>query len=538
MEVENLTAAFRDGASKPDDSRFRVPLESMSTVVIFGVTGDLASRKLIPAMYNLWVAGFLPERIAVVGVARREKTDAVFRAEMCEALKQHSRTGHGDSDSCDPFVSNLFYHQLDFAEDSGYERLEERLRGIEASVGLPGHRLYYLAVSPDFFAPIVRDLGKAGLVRASSPERNDRVVFEKPFGHDLESAQALNGELGAVLTEDQIFRIDHYLGKETVQNIFAFRFGNAIFEPLFDRKYVDHVQITMAETIGMEGRRGAFYDGVGALRDVVQNHLLQLMSVVAMEPPTAFGAKDVRDEKLKVLNSVSLPQDDDPATWCVRGQYAEGREVKGFLSEDGVAPDSVTETFAAVRLYIDNWRWSGVPFLLRAGKRLHSRLTEVAIRFKQPPTHHFRRLGLPMPEANTLVFRIQPDEAISLTFSAKPPGMDFRIQPATMEFTYGGSFEAALPEAYERLLLDALRGDSTLFMRADEIERSWQIVSDVLDTWKGGTAACPLSPRYVGTSRGGPRVPERLLYVAQPVGGSAALGQVDVPVRRVWERPV
>ncbi|MBN2311394.1 MAG: glucose-6-phosphate dehydrogenase [Candidatus Hydrogenedentes bacterium] len=466
----------------------------MGTIVIFGATGDLAGRKLIPAIYNLWAAGFLPRKIAVVGVARKDKSDGEFRAEMCEALKKHSRTGHGDSDSCDPFVSNLYYHRFDFTSGDNLAGLRARLADIEQAAGLSGHRLFYLAVSPEFFVPIVSRLGQDGLIYPPGGARWARVVFEKPFGHDVDSARALNGAIAQDLSENQIYRIDHYLGKETVQNIFAFRFGNAIFEPLFNQHYVDHVQITMAETVGMEGRRGAFYDGIGAMRDVLQNHLFQILCLVAMEVPARFRAKEVHDEKMKVLCSVALPKDEPIEAWCVRGQYTSAPGVPGYLDEAGVRPDSHTETYVALRLFVDNWRWAGVPFLLRAGKALAKRVTEVAIQFKQPPTHYFRELSVAAPQANALVFRIQPDEGISLTFNAKPPGMDFHIQPVTMDFNYGQAFSGSLPEAYERLLLDALRGDSTLFMRGDEIECAWCLVTEVLRRWKEAPAPEPYRP--------------------------------------------
>jgi glucose-6-phosphate 1-dehydrogenase len=482
------TTAFDTNRAPGDGSRYRISEQQMATITIFGATGDLAGRKLIPAVYNLWNSGFLPKRIAVVGVARKPKTDAQFREEMCEALKKFSRSVAGLGDACDPFVSNLYYQQVEFGDPAAYVKLRERLDVIEKKNGMTGHRLHYLAVAPEFFAPIGEQLGAAGLTRNDKGGAWSRIVFEKPFGHDLDSARALNDRISKVVAEDQVFRIDHYLGKETVQNIFAFRFGNAIFEPLFNQKYVDHVQITMAETVGMEGRRGAFYDATGALRDVVQNHVLQLMCLLAMEPPALTGAKSTRDEKVKVLSSVEVPMDEPLAQWCVRGQYAEGPGIKGYLSEEGVAPGSVTETYVALRLRIDNWRWAGVPFLLRSGKCLKKRVTEIAVQFKQPPTYFFRDLGIPMPQANMLAFRIQPDEAISLRFNAKPPGMEMQIAPVDMDFTYGETFKDALPEAYERLILDALRGDSTLFMRSDEIDYAWQIATTIADTWKDAPA--------------------------------------------------
>lgn len=478
------TTSFDLNLAPKDGSRYRLSEQQMATITIFGATGDLAGRKLFPAVYNLWNSGFLPKRIAVVGVARKEKTDAQFRQEMCEALKKFSRSVDQLGDACDPFVSNLYYQQVEFNDPAAYTKLRERLEAIETKNNMTGHRLHYLAVAPEFFAPIIEQLGAAGLMRHANGGTWSRVVIEKPFGHDLDSARALNERISKVVSEEQVYRIDHYLGKETVQNIFAFRFGNAIFEPLFNQKYVDHVQITMAEKVGMEGRRGAFYDATGALRDVVQNHVLQLLCLVAMEPPALSGAKNTRDEKVKVLSAIEVPKEEPPASWCVRGQYAEGPGVKGYLQEEGVKPDSLTETYVALRLRIDNWRWAGVPFMLRTGKCLKERVTEIAVQFKQPPTHFFRDLGIPMPQSNMLAFRIQPDEAISLRFNAKPPGMEMQIAPVNMDFTYGTTFKEALPEAYERLILDALRGDSTLFMRSDEIDYAWQIATTITETWK------------------------------------------------------
>ncbi|MDZ4861174.1 MAG: glucose-6-phosphate dehydrogenase [Candidatus Hydrogenedentes bacterium] len=497
------TVCFDQAKPAPDASRYRLNDQQMATITIFGATGDLASRKLFPAIFNLWHAGFLPKKIAVVGVARKPKSDAQFREEMCEALKKFSRTLDGLGDACDPFVSNIYYQQVEFHDPAAFTRLRERLESIEQKHNMPGHRLHYMAVAPEFFAPIIEQLGGAGLTRNGDGGPWSRVVIEKPFGHDLASARALTDRIGKVLGEDQVYRIDHYLGKETVQNIFSFRFGNAIFEPLFNQKYVEHVQITMAETVGMEGRRGAFYDANGALRDVMQNHLLQLLCLVAMEPPALSGAKHTRDEKVKVLSSVEVPVDDAFDTWCVRGQYADAPGVPGYLSEEGVAKNSITETYLALRLRIDNWRWAGVPFLLRTGKCLKERVTEIAVQFKQPPTHFFRDLGIPMPHANMLAFRIQPDEAISLRFNAKQPGMEMQIQAVNMDFAYESTFAEDLPEAYERLLLDALRGDSTLFMRSDEIDYAWQIATTVADSWKNVPPPLPYAPGAWGPKEAG-----------------------------------
>ncbi len=477
------TADFVHDTAGRDLTRFRIGDEDMATIVIFGATGDLAQRKLIPAIYNLWHAKYLPERIAVVGAARRPFDENTFRQDMCEALKQHSRTGHGDSDTCDPFVSNLYYQQVRFDNAGDYSRLRRRLEGLESNLGAPGNRLYYMSAAPEFFAMIAEHLGEAGCIYAPGDTPWSRVVAEKPFGFDLESARELNQKIGQVLAEKQIFRIDHYLGKETVQNMLAVRFGNAIFEPLFSQKYVDHVQITVAETVGMEGRRGPFYDHVGALRDVVQNHALQLLCLVAMEPPVRFDAKSMRDEKLKVLTSIHAPVDEPLEDWCVRGQYTEGPAGAGYRDEEGVDKQSQTETYVALRLFVDDWRWAGVPFFVRTGKRMKERVTEIMVQFRDPPMHLFRELGAELPETNVLVFRIQPDEGVSLTFNAKPPGMDFAVQPVAMNFTYGAAFKEDLPEAYERLLLDAIRGDSTLFMRSDEIENAWSIISDIHQAW-------------------------------------------------------
>ncbi len=488
-----------------DRSGFIIEPAAMATLVIFGATGDLAGRKLIPAIYNLWNANYLPQRIAVVGAARRPLDENDFRQGMCEALKKFSRTGHGDSDRCDPFVSNLYYQQVRFDAPDDYVRLKARLNAIEAEQGAPGNRLYYLAVAPEYFGTIVEHLGPSGCVHAPDCTPWTRVVAEKPFGFSLESARQINRTIGGVLDESQVYRIDHYLGKETVQNILAVRFGNAIFEPLFSQKYIDHVQITVAETIGMEGRRGAFYDTVGALRDVVQNHALQLLCLVAMEPPARVSARYIHNEKLKVLNSIEVPLEEPLDEWCVRGQYGEGDGGPAFLAEEGVEPHSTTESYVALRLFVDNWRWAGVPFFVRTGKRLQKRRTEIMVQFKDPPLHLFRELGAVLPETNVLVFRIQPDEGISLTFNAKPPGMDFAVRPVAMDFAYGHTFDEAIPEAYERLLLDAIRGDSTLFTRADEIESAWDIVTRIREAWTGAGPPMTYSP---GTW--GPAEAERL----------------------------
>lgn len=500
------------GATTEGDgqSAYKIKEGAMGVIVIFGATGDLASRKLMPAIYNLWAAGFLPKKLAVLGVGRKQKPDNEFREEICEGLKKHSRTGYGSDDTCDPFVRNLYYHALDFSDGQGYAQLRERVEALEAANGLPRNRLHYLATAAEYFSVIIDNLGASGLALPNTQEQWTRVVVEKPFGHDLASARALNERILTVLAEDQIYRIDHYLGKETVQNIFSFRFGNAIFEPLFNQKYVDHVQITVAETVGMEGRRGEFYDKTGALRDVIQNHALQLLCIVAMEPPASMGAKEIHDEKVKVLTSVSLPKKDRLESWVVRGQYTEGSKIPGYLSEEGVAGDSTTETYVALRMFVDNWRWAGVPFFMRTGKHLKTRATEILVQFKHPPMRFFEKLGITSPEANQLVFRIQPDEGISLSFTAKAPGMGLRLLPVNMNFVYDQSFAHDLPDAYERLLLDALRGDSTLFTRADEIESAWRIVSEIRDAWDGGRM-----PELYRPGTWGPSAANRMMEVCQ-----------------------
>jgi glucose-6-phosphate 1-dehydrogenase len=463
-------------------------------LVIFGATGDLAARKLLPALCGLWVGGFLPEALAIVGIGRRAPSEEQYRADVANGL-QSFRRPVPTREQMAGFLSHVYYQAADFTTRAGMENLATRLRALDQPLGLQGRRLFYLATDPDFFATIADLLTETGLIQRDREQPWARVVFEKPFGHDLASAKALNFHLLSRLREDQVYRIDHYLGKETVQNLLAFRFGNAIFEPIFNRELVEHVQVTVAETVGMEGRRGSYYDGAGALRDVAQNHLLQILALIAMEPPATLRAADISDAKLKVLRDLLPLEGDGVARRVVRGQYGggtlEGKHVPAYREEEGVAATSVTETYVAIRAELESWRWAGVPFLLRTGKRLARRVTEVSVHFRLPPLRLFRTVecegdacDLAETQPNVLTFRIQPDEGIELTFSAKRPGMQLDLQSVLLDFDYDRSFPRELPEAYERLLFDALRGDATLFMRTDELEAAWEYVTPILDAWR------------------------------------------------------
>lgn len=461
------------------------------TLVMFGATGDLATRKLFPAIFALARGQFLPAHFLVVGIGRRGKDDSAFREDVRRSLA----IAHADAprEEVDGFLGRVFYHRADFTTAEGLAGLGKRLDELEGAHGLPGNRLFYLATGPEFFVPLVAGLAGNGLTRADE-KRWARTVIEKPFGRDLASALELDRRVLEYLRPEQVYRIDHYLGKDTVQNLVGFRFGNAVFEPLFNRQYVGHVQITVAETVGMESRRGALYEQAGALRDVVQNHLLQLLALVAMEPPATLTARDVKDAKLQVLRNLDPLVGDAVGLRVVRAQYSSGSvggvPARGYREEEGVARDSATETYVALRVGVENWRWSGVPFLLRTGKCMARRVTEVAIHFKQPPRKLFRTVecdgdfcDLSEARANVLTFRIQPAEGVALDFSAKRPGMSLDLEPRRLAFDYAGAYGRPLPEAYERLIFDALRGDPTLFMRADELEAAWEFVTPILETW-------------------------------------------------------
>jgi glucose-6-phosphate 1-dehydrogenase len=463
-------------------------------VVIFGASGDLTKRKLLPALYHLEQAGNLPKDFCVVGVARRPLEDS-FAADMKEGILSGGGVDKDDP-KLDPFVSRICYHAMNFDDASGYDALKTLLAELDGKFGTKGNRLFYLATAPEYFSDIIRFLGEHGMAQPEAPDEGHaesktpgkqwiHTIIEKPFGHDLESAKALNDEVNKVFREDQIFRIDHYLGKETVQNILVFRFANGIFENVWNRNYIDHIEITAAESIGIEGR-GPFYEGAGALRDVVQNHVMELLSFVTMEPPVSFEASAVRAEKIKVWRAI---QPIHPAD-TIRGQYGpgmvDGKAVVGYRQEDRVHPRSQTETYAALRIEIENWRWAGVPIYIRAGKRLSKRVTEITIQFKQPPLLLFKDQhgkGAEGIKSNVISMRIQPDEGIALRFEAKVPGPSMNIAPVNMNFNYSEAFGVSSANGYERLLLDAMLGDGTLFAHRDGVEATWALITPILEYW-------------------------------------------------------
>ena len=464
------------------------PTPGATTLVIFGASGDLTRRKLLPALYSLSRGQRLPARFAVVGVARSATSDEQFRQQFHDSLKEFAKVDARSDEVVRSLQAQMYFVSGEMDDPGLYARLASRLKEI-GSEGV----LYYLAIPPGVYGTVVEGLEGAGL--AAAPETGwRRLIVEKPFGTDLASAQQLNAQLHRHFTEDQIFRIDHYLGKETVQNLLVLRFANGMFEPIWNRRYIDHVQITAAETVGVE-RRASYYEGAGALRDMVQNHLMQLLSLVAMEPPTEFTAASVRDRKMDALLAVQPIVGGDEPPAVVRAQYREGwvtgAEVPAYRAEPGVAPDSKTETFVALRLQLDSWRWAGVPFYLRTGKRLPKRTTEIAIQFHRPPLQIFKRVNsTPLP-SDLLVINVQPDEGISLRFNAKIPGTRMQVAPVMMNFGYGTSFQGEVPEAYETLLLDAMLGDPTLFARHDFVEASWALITPINELWQTESAAPP-----------------------------------------------
>ena len=480
-------------------------------LVVFGASGDLTGRKLMPAIEQLALKRLLPGAFAVVGVARTEMDDEDFRDRMREAMDEHG-AGEDARQVWEAFTDGFRYIAGDYGEAATFDRLKEVLDELDASRGTAGNRVYYLATPPTTFATIAGGLGEHGLDRPppGKPEGFVRIVIEKPFGRDLGSARELDDALHAVFDESQIYRIDHYLGKETVQNLLALRFANAIFEPLWNRRYVDHVQITVAESLGV-GHRGGFYEQAGALRDIVQNHVMQVLALTLMEPPATMDAQGIRDEKVKALRAVDVLTPDEVANEVVRGQYdagwVDGEEVPRYRDEVDVSTSSTTETYVAMRLLVDNWRWAGVPFYVRTGKRLPKRVTEVALQFKPVPHLPFQSRQARGLGPNQLVLRIQPDEAITLRMGAKVPGPRFEVRSVSMDFLYGAAFAEETSDAYERLLLDALCGDPTLFIRSDEVEQAWRIVDPLLTAWEGGDA--PLAHYAAGTW--GPKDADRLI---------------------------
>ena len=467
-------------------------------LVIFGASGDLTQRKLFPAIYSLAFRHLLPRNFGVIGVARTDEPEDEFRERMKAAVQEHGRDPFR-AEIWDALAEGMRYVPMDFGDESGWTQVEKKLVDLDKNIGTAGNRVYYFAVPPSAIATLVQHIGKR-----RSNNGWTRLVIEKPFGHDLETAQELNTLLSEQFDESEVFRIDHYLGKETVQNMLALRFANGIFEPVWNRQFIDHVQITVAESIGIEARAG-YYEQAGAIRDIFQNHLLQLVALTAMEPPSDFSSESVRNEKVKVLRSLHTPG----PKHVVRGQYGrgwiEGEEVAGYREEPGVPPDSLTETYVAAKMFVDNWRWADTPFYVRMGKRLPRRETTIAIQFKQAPHPPFEEAATEGLRANTLVVHVQPDEGVSLSIGAKVPGAGMAIRSVNMDFLYGGAFRTGLPEAYERLILDAMLGDQTLFTRTDEVEEQWSLVDAIVAAWKRDR---PGFPNYAAGTWGPPSANE------------------------------
>jgi glucose-6-phosphate 1-dehydrogenase len=484
------------------------PMEP-AILVIFGAGGDLTWRKLIPAMYNLHLNRWLPEEFAIIGIDRKDMSQEDYQKHLREGVDKFSRRGKAESKSWDAFNEHLTgYLCADFSNAQTYNELQKKINELEKSWNAKAHRVFYLAIPPSLVEGITNNLGK---VRLAHDKKLARLVIEKPFGRDLNSASELNEMLTQNFDECQIYRIDHYLGKETVQNILAFRFANALFEPIWDRRYIDNIQITVAERVGVE-HRGGYYDHAGALRDMIQNHLLQLLCLTAMEPPVSFDADEIRNKKVDVLNAIRPIPLQQVQHYAVRGQYCdgwlEGDHVCGYREEPGVDPESQTETFAALKLYVDNWRWQGVPFYLRTGKRLPLKVSEISVQFQPVPHQSFPTSAVIDWQPNSLLIRIQPEEGIQLRFQAKRPGLSMRLSTEDMRFSYMEAFKEEPPEAYENLLVDVIRGDATLFMRADQVEAAWAVIDPILDVWE---AAPPVDFPNYNAGTWGPEAAETLV---------------------------
>jgi glucose-6-phosphate 1-dehydrogenase len=485
------------------------PVKSQPTIfVVFGGTGDLNARKITPALYNLYLDDWLPEQFAVIGTGRTKLTDDKFRENLLEGINSFSRRGKADEEKWKPFAAHISYQVSDINDSASYTAFLEKIRQLEAEWKVEANVIYYLAVAPQFFPVIAENIGKNALCENIS---KTRIVIEKPFGHDLESARALNKLLQGIFDEKQIYRIDHYLGKETVQNIMAFRFANAIFEPQWNRNYIDHVQISVTEQLGV-GDRGDYYEGSGALRDMVQNHLLQLLCIVAMEVPISFSADEIRDRKVDVLKAMRKFTPGEIKKLVVRGQYSEGwiegKEVPGYRQENKVKEDSNTETFAAIKFFIDNWRWQGVPFYVRTGKRMQQSSSVISIQFKNVPHSIFPSEASESWEQNRLIISIQPEMSIRVQVQAKRPGLNMVLNPVDMVFDYKGTYPVETPEAYETLLLDAMLGDQTLFMRGDQVEAAWELVMPILSAWESKQSLS--FPNYAADTWG-PELAEALI---------------------------
>ncbi len=479
-----------------------------STLIIFGAGGDLAWRKIGPAMYNLYLDDWLPERFAIIGVDIKEYSDDEYRNRIKGGIDQFSRRGKSKDEDWKKFAPAISYQKADFTSPESYKNLSLHIGSVEKQLGGKSNRIFYMAIPPRFIETIAEQLGNSGI---ASDKEHARIVVEKPFGHDLESAKKLNKIICNIFDEKQIYRIDHYLGKETVQNMMAFRFANAMFEPIWNRNYIDHVQITVAEQVGVE-HRGGYYDNAGALRDMIQNHLLQLLCLIAMEPPVSFNADEVRNKKVEVLKAIRKYHPDKVINYAVRGQYGqgwiEGTKATGYKSEPGVNPESGTETFAAIKFFVDNWRWQDVPFYVRTGKSLPEKISVITIQFRPVPHRAFPAESVENWQPNRLILNIQPEKGIRLRFQAKRPGLKMLMNPVDMTFSYEDSYNADPPEAYETLILDIMLGDATLFMRGDQVEAAWEVVMPILNLWQSSSS--PDFPNYA-SGTWGPETAEALI---------------------------